>query len=59
MDDITVDEFSKRLEAAAVEFARDHGPLHAATNGDPAARAKVADRLGAALLRNGLTANPR
>jgi len=58
MDGISLDEFSRRLEVAAVRFASDYGPLSAALSGDPKARAKVADKLSDCLMQNGLTLNP-
>ena len=52
-------EFSQRLENAAVGFARDFGPLNAASAGDKKARAKVADQLSHFLMKNNLTVNPK
>tara|TARA_R110000851_G_scaffold305839_1_gene463997 strand:+ start:50 stop:247 length:198 start_codon:yes stop_codon:yes gene_type:complete len=58
LDKCSMVEFSRRLENAAVGFARDFGPLTAASAGDKKARAKVADQLSNFLAKNDLTVCP-
>jgi hypothetical protein len=47
-----------QLEAAAVQFAMDYGPLNAARSGDEEARAKMGLLLMTALVENGLSPTP-
>lgn len=48
----------KRLQNAAIRFARDYGPLSAAVNGDVKSRLIVADRLCDALMAEGFDLVP-
>lgn len=52
-------DYETRLQAAAVAFASDYGPLTAAREGDKKARAKVADKLAEALQRQGFDLVPK
>lgn len=47
-------EYETRLQAAAIAFASDAGPLAAALNGDKQARTEVTNQLEKAMLENKL-----
>lgn len=53
-----ISDDERRLQAAAIRFASDYGPLPAALQGDPEARAKVADRLADVLMAEGFKIIP-
>ena len=52
---MTKEERVEAIRSAAVSFANDYGPLHAANKGDEEARHEVARKLFSALRREGLT----
>lgn len=61
MDNISAEEYAKRISAAAVSFANDHGGPLAASGGGvhgDIARARMGQKLLEVLRANGLMAKP-